>query len=614
MIDFKSKLILFLYLLGPLILLFKAVQLQFWDTSYSEKAKNNTMSKKTIYPARGLIYDRNSNLLINNQPVYDLMCTYNQVPENIDTARFCELLDITKETFDKNINKNWRSVRYSKRVPFVFLKKIPPITYARLQESLYEYPGFFVNVRNIRTYPDSIGCHLLGYISEASPKEISDSLTDYKAGDYLGKTGLELIYEKELRGTKGIEFVLKDNLGRTVGSFQGGELDSNAVAGQDLITTIDLELQRYGEKLMQGKTGAIVALQPETGEILSMVSAPTYNPNDLIVNRNRGKAFEKLLTDTLKPFFDRSVQAKYPPGSLFKSIVALIAMQEGVLAPNQGFTCNGGYTYRGHRWGCHAHPPVNNVSKAITYSCNTYFYQTFRNIVDKYSFYNPQRGLDTFVNHLYDFGMGHKLGIDFPGEKAGNVPTSKYYDKVYPRHKGSWKSPTIVSVGIGQGEMQLTTLQMANLAAIIGNKGWYWTPHLVKEFKDEFNNIQEVDIKYKKVRVDSQYFTPIVDGMENVVEFGTARLAQVPGISVCGKTGTAQNPHGKDHSIFFAFAPKENPKIAIAVYVENAGYGGSYAAPIASLMIEKFINDSIVAPNRTYLEDRMLNLNLIEAQ
>ncbi|MBK8557676.1 MAG: penicillin-binding protein 2 [Lewinellaceae bacterium] len=482
--------------------------------------------------------------------------------------------------------------------------------YARLQEQLYKYPGFFVQVRNIRGYAYKVGAHLLGYINEVDQRDIDQGNGVYSSGDYIGAAGIEYEYESYLRGKKGVSFQLKDNLGRIVGRLENGDRDSAAVSGSDLITGIDIDLQEYGELLMQNKTGSIVAIEPKTGEILAMVSAPTYDPNLLMMTQTRGEIFSKLLTDPLKPFFDRTVMAKYPPGSIFKTVVSLVGMQEGTLNPNHGIACHGGYFYAGRTYGCHHHAPVNNAVDALGYSCNTYYFTEFRNIVDKFGFSNPQKGLDVFGKYCHEMGLGEQLQIDYPNESRGNIPDSKYYDGIYPRNRGGWRSPTIMSVGIGQGEVQLTTLQMANLAALIANGGYWYPPHLAKKFKDN-RTIPERFLKKREVSIDPAYFKIVQEGMAQCVIKGTARACAIPDIQVCGKTGTSQNPHGDDHSVFFAFAPKENPKIAIAVYVENAGWGSSYAAPIASLMIEKYLNRSI-RPERLPMEERMFKANLID--
>lgn len=607
----RSFFIKLLFLVAAGLLLFKVAQIQILDTSYEERATATAVDNYTLYPSRGLLIDRNGKLLINNNPMYDLRVTYNQLDPKMDTMKMCKLLGINKESFKKRINKNFGDVRYSRRIPFTFESKISSKTYAKLQEHLHEYPGFSIQLRNVRSYPHQNAPHVLGYLSEVNKKQIEESDGAYQTFDYIGTSGLELKYEKELRGQKGIKKVLKDNLGREVGPYQNGNQDKPAVSGADITTTLDLDLQKYGEFLMQNKIGSIVAIEPESGEILAMVSTPSYNPNLLTINRDRGQAYNQLLQDSLNPFFDRSVMAQYPPGSIFKTVVALIAMQEGILNPNRGITCNAGYYYKGQRRGCHQHSYCYDVSKALEHSCNAYFFTVLRDIVDKDGFNNPHSGLDMFNSYLEKFGLGDALGVDIPNEMKGNIPTSEYYDFLYPRNKGSWKSPTIMSIGIGQGEIQMTTLQMANLAATIGNKGFYYTPHLIKKFSDPNLKIPEKYSVKRQVSIDPVHFDPVIRGMLQAVEFGTGTLAKIKGTEVCGKTGTSQNPHGKDHSVFFAFAPKENPKIAIAVYVENGGWGSSYAAPIAGLMMEEYLNRSI-DQSKIWIEERMVNTNLIE--
>jgi penicillin-binding protein 2 len=449
---------------------------------------------------------------------------------------------------------------------------------------------------------------VLGYINEVDPRDIERSQGKYETGDYIGAAGLESGYEDYLRGKKGVTNLLRDNLGRIVGRYKQGERDSAAIAGKDLVSSIDINLQAYGEKLMQNKTGSVVAIDPKTGQILAMISAPTYNPNLLVMTNERGQEFSRLLTDPLRYFFDRTVMAKYPPGSIFKTVVSLVGLQEGISNPNRGQSCPGGYFYGGRLYKCHNHPGVGDLTDALANSCNAYYFTEFRNIVDHYGYNNPHKGLDVFKDYCKQLGLGVKLGIDYPNENAGNVPGSAYYDKIYPKRLGGWHSPTIMSLGIGQGELQLTTLQMANLAACIANRGYWIAPHLIKEFKDGTPVPAYLEEKHQ-VSINRNNFEMVIEGMEQCVVRGTARIAQVPGISVCGKTGTSQNPHGDDHSVFFAFAPKDDPKIAIAVYVENAGWGASYAAPIAGLMIEKLLNDTI-ATDRLPIEERMVKADL----
>ncbi len=606
----RQRTIQIVMLACALILLGKAAQIQLFDDSLSRRADATTIHKMTAYPPRGLVYDRNDTLIINNNAMYDLMVTYNQIAPGMDTSKLCNLLGITKDDFRTFLKKDWRSGKFSRSVPFVFMKKLSTVTYARLQECLYEFPGFFVQVRTIRAYPHSAGAHVLGYINEVDPRDIEKSGGVYASGDYIGASGLESEHEARLRGSKGCTFLLKDNLGRIVGGYADGERDTLPVSGDDLVSSIDIRLQKFGEELMANKTGSVVAIEPSTGEILAMISLPTYDPNDLTMTKDRGPVFSRLLTDPLKPFFDRTVMAKYPPGSIFKTVISLIGMQEGTLNPNAGMSCSGGYFYAGRLYKCHHRGTVSNVVDALAYSCNTYYFSEFRDIVDKHGFNNPHPGLDKFAKYCHEFGLGRKLGVDYPNENAGNIPDSKYYDRIYPKKLGGWRSPTIMSCGIGQGELQLTTLQMANLAACIANRGYWYPPHLAKHFKTG-GEIPKPFLQAQKVSIDKKYFELVVEGMAQCVNRGTARSCAIPDIQVCGKTGTSQNPHGDDHSVFFAFAPKDKPRIAIAVYVENATWGSTYAAPIASLMIEKYINDTIAA-DRKPMEERMRNANLTD--
>ncbi len=590
--SYRQNTIRNIIVLGALILIGKIMYLQLFDKSIKARANSIAIDKNIIYPSRGLFYDRNEKILNYNSPIYDLMVTYNQLDPKMDTTLVCNILEISKEDFLKRINKDFYNHRYSKALPFVFMTKVSPEKYARLQENLFELPGFSVILRNVRGYPDTIAAHALGYISEVNAKQIKKEPAFYNLGDYIGSTGLEAYYERSLRGQKGIKYMLKDNLGRVVSAYQDGALDSVAVSGEDIVISIDKELQRLGESLMQHKIGGIVAIDPRNGEILSMVSAPTYDPNILAIHRERGKAYQALSSDPTKPLFNRAIGAQYPPGSLLKPIVGLIGLQEEVWNVNRGVVCNGGYQNFNIFMGCHHHAPISNISEAIQHSCNSYFFTLFRAIIDKNGYYNSAEGLNIFNKYLYQMGFGQKLGVDFLGEKTGNVPTVAYFDKLY--HK-KWRSPTIISLGIGQGELELTTLQMANIAAMLANRGFFYTPHLIKKYK---NSNREINPKFRlkrEVDIDAELFEPIIEGMERVIDSGTGQRARVDGIKICGKTGTAQNTNknGKDHSIFFAFAPRENPKIAIAVYIENAGFGGTYAAPIAGLMIEQYLKGEI---------------------
>ena len=481
----RQRSIQLVFLVCAVALTLKAAQLQLFDDSFRRRADATTIQKLTVYPPRGLVYDRKGRLIVNNEATYDLMVTYSQVElKKMDTPKFCNILGITAEEFKENLNKDWRSGKFSKSVPFVFLKKLSFQTYALLQESLYEFPGFFVQVRNIRGYPYHVGAHVLGYINEVDPRDIERGKGLYVSGDYIGSAGLESEYEPYLRGEKGTTSLLKDNLGRIVGKYKNGEFDQAATSGSDLISSINIDLQAYGEYLMQNKTGSIVAIEPKTGQILCMISAPTYDPNELTMTQGRGQVFSRLLTDPLKPFFDRTVMAKYPPGSIFKTVVSLIGMQEGTMNPEGGFNCNGGYFYAGRLYKCHHRGHLNNVVDAIAYSCNTFYMSEYRDIIEKFGFTNPDQGLDLFNKYMTEFGFGRQLGIDYPNESPGSFPTSAYYNRLYPKNLGGWRSPFIMSCGIGQGELQLTTLQMANLAACIANTGYWYAPHLAKEFRD----------------------------------------------------------------------------------------------------------------------------------
>jgi penicillin-binding protein 2 len=587
-------------------LIITLAKIQLFNPYYSNKASSTTLNQNTIYPSRGLFYDRNGKVLVINYPTYDLYVTYKELMPGMDTTLFCELLHISKETFEENLDKDWSTGKYSRSIPFVFLKSIPPEVFLPFQENSFRFPGFKGLLRSIREYPEPHGANYLGYISEVTKEEIERSDGKYRLGDYIGTSGLEKIYEDAIRGSNGVEFVLKDNLGREVGHFEHGKLDKEAVSGSDIKMSIDIELQKYGDTLMQNKVGGIVAIEPSTGEILCQVTAPTYNPNLLSIHNNRGVAYAYLLKDTLKPLFDRSSNAKYPPGSIFKPILALIAQQEGVLHDYTSHTCTGAYYYKNVSYGCHQHPQPYKLSVALQHSCNSYFIQTFRDLIEIEGFNKPQVGLDILVKYLGAFGLGKPLYTDVSTESGGFIPTSEFYTRMYKTDQ--WRSTYFVSVGIGQGELQLSTIQMANLAAIIANRGYYYTPHLVKSFIGNQLEIPERFRTQNRVPIDEKYFEPVIEGMEMAVQSGTAYLAYNPEITTCGKTGTSQNPHGESHSVFFAFAPKDHPKIAIAVYVENAGAGGAVAAPIASLMIEKYLNKIV---KRKDLEESMIKKSLV---
>lgn len=595
------------------ILLFQAFYIQFLDKDIRRRAQYAALEKVVSYPARGAIYDRNSKLLVYNNPVYDIEALYRKIDKNMDTARFCQLLGIDRASFISELNKDWSNKQFSKSKPFPFIKRVPVDQFAGFQEMMHEFPGFSAQLRYIRGYPRPIAAHAMGYISEVDPAEIEKSNGVYERGDYKGTSGLERAYESQLKGDKGYKYLLKDNVGVTVGSYQNGALDSAARSGDELMVSLDADLQEYGERLMQNKRGSVVAIEPSTGEILCLISAPTYNPNLLTVDRDRGRYFAALVQDTLKPLFDRTVQAQYPPGSIFKTVVALAGLQMGVLDPNKGTHCGGSYTL-GRVYKCsHIHYDPRSLGDALEQSCNVYFYQKIQDIMNKYGADKPGKGLDEFAEYMRQFGLGKMLGMDYFNELPGTIPTDAYYKRHYYRlfRDSTWKAAYEISIGIGQGVIQLTTAQMANLCAAIANRGYWITPHFYKGvIKNHKLQPQDKFVEKHTIEIDPRHFETVIEGMERAVLTGTARIAQLKGIEVCGKTGTAQNPHGADHSVFCAFAPKVNPKIAIAVIVENSGFGSTYAAPVASLLMEKYINGHIDS-SRHWLEKRTLEQDLI---
>ncbi|MBL0192042.1 MAG: penicillin-binding protein 2 [Saprospiraceae bacterium] len=601
----RHRHIIAFFIMIGVVMLIKAAHIQLFDSYYKQKASNLTIEKKVIYPGRGLILDRNKKLLVFNEPIYEILMQYNLVNKKMDTSKFCKLLNITKDEFIQYSTKDWKDVRYSKFIPYVFLRKVSPAIYSRFQESIHEFPGFSIQAGITRGYESSIAANILGYIKEVDNNQLLSQANQYKVGDYIGAIGLEKQYETYLKGVNGTEFRLKDNLGRFVGPYKEGSVDSTAIAGKDLELSIDAELQQLGEELMANKIGSIVAIEPSSGEILAMVSAPSFDPNIMTIGKEDKQSIRALFTDPSKPLFNRAVSAKYPPGSIFKALVALIGLQEKIITPDRGYPCRGAYYIGGQARKCHRHPGIGDLPTAIAWSCNSYFFQTYREIIDHYG--RPQLGLDVFNKYLHTLGLGVGLGVDLPTETRGFVPTSSYYNK----KKGErWKSPWIMSNGIGQGELQLTTLQMANIGAMIANNGWFIRPHLVKGFANDPQLPLPFSTDKISMGIEPHHFLPIKEGMEQVVSRGTARSAFIADIAVCGKTGTAQNTHGKDHSVFLGFAPKNNPTIAVAVYVENAGWGADFAAPIASLIMEKWIRKSI-SPARQFWEKKMKEKRLI---
>jgi len=603
------------FVIGALLLLGKAFHLQIGSRKMRSAADGVGNTQIVQYPARGLMIDRKGKLLTVNQSAYQIELThylFEREAESFDTSKFCRLLNITEEYFIEAVNKDFsRDIRYSRYKPFVFLNNIPQQQFATFQESLHEFPGFQARLRSLRAYPFPMGGHLIGYMGEVSQKQIDRDSLFYTRGDYIGVSGMEYKYERVPRGRKGSRMVLLDKMGREVSETLEGDLDIAAQSGADLLTTIDIDLQAYGEQLMQNKVGSIVAIEPETGEILAMISAPSYDPRLLGIGRKRGPAFAALARDTLQPLLNRAINGKYPPGSPFKTLVALIAMQQGTLNPERGIACQGAFFSNGKRLtGCHAHPYCHNVETAIAQSCNNYFITAFLENLNRYGHRSPSRGLDEFNRYLYQFGMGVKTGIDYPGEIKGHVPTPAFYERRF-KSDDFWRAIWIRSLAIGQGEYEVTNLQMANLAAAIANRGYWETPHLVRGLRIGPDSITAPphQIYRHNIDIDKEHFETVVRGMRQTFASGTAYRSEVPGLDICGKTGTAENA-GADHSILFAFAPMHNPKIAVSVYIENGGFGSTYAAPIASLLIEKYINGEILE-NRKWLEDRMLEANLI---
>lgn len=604
----REKILKGVFAVVAIMLLFTCFRLQVVDTSYQQQ--HSYRQAVVLYPSRGAIKDRNGKLLVVNEAMYDLKATYNTIKKNdIDTAALCQLLEISDSTFLANLNKDFRKKEFSEKKPYTFLSQISANKFAPLEEQLYRFPGFESTRKSVRGYPHHVGAHMLGYISEASPSQIKKSNGEYKRGDYLGTSGLELYYESELKGIKGVEHVLKDKWGKRQGSYKEGELDIAAKSGYDLVTSIDLELQEYGEQLMQNKIGAIVAIEPSTGEILAMVSAPSYDPEILAVNKDRQEAYKGLSQDSLIPLFNRALMAQYPPGSIFKPVLSAIALQEGILTPDRGMACRGGFVYGGLRVGCHGHAPISSVGNAIQYSCNNYYCQAFRELVNIYGFYYPEKGMDRLADHLHAWGLGDRLGVDLPNEARGHVPTADYYNRKHGA--GNWKFSTAVSVGIGQGELEITPVQMANMACIIANRGHYYIPHFAKQLKGDTSNVLQKYREKQYTKVHPRHFEPVIKGMADVMTAGTGRRSMISDIVLCGKTGTVENSKGKDHSTFIAFAPRDNPKIAIAVYVENGGFGSTYGGPISSLMIEKFLRGHIEGKQRLALEKFILNADLV---
>ena len=606
----KNKLLIGLVAVA-FILLAKIFYIQIVDDTYKISAENNSMVYEIIYPTRGVIYDRNGTIIVGNKVAYDILVTPREV-KDFDTLMLAQVLD-TSVTFIRDKMAEYR--RNRKRIGFqsmTMLRQIPTETYNRFAEVQYQFPGFKGQVRSIRDYPVNAGGNLLGYVSEVDAAYLKAHPDEYRSGDYAGRTGIEAAREKDLRGVKGYHIFLRNSHNQIEQPYKDGEMDKEAIPGHDIVTTIDAELQQYGQRLMQNKVGSVVAIEPGSGEILAMVSSPGIDVSQLA---DFSRHYNEIMNDPYKPMFNRAVQAPYPPGSVFKLVNGLIGLQEGTLRPDSMFPCAHGYPLADHRPGCHGHKSPINLEEAIMMSCNSYFTFALRDILENKKYPDMDAALDKWHEYVESMGFGRKLGSDFPSELGGTIPTSKLYNRLYKKELGGWKFNTIKSISIGQGEVGVTPMQIANLAATVANRGYYYIPHIVKESPGI-----EIDPKYKErqyTMVDTTEYKKVIQGMWRAVNSGagmggTAWAAHVDGLDICGKTGTAQNPRGADNSVFICFAPKDDPKIAIAVYVENGGFGATWAVPIASLLVEKYLKGGIADnPARKAVEQRVLDGDLM---
>ena len=591
---------------AAVILLVRIFSLQILDDHYKEDADNNTTVREIIYPTRGVIYDRNGKILVGNKVAYDIIVNPREVPP-FDTVALATVLDVTPEFIRGKMQEYERNRRKIGFQSVTMLKQLPAETYNKFAEVQYRFPGFKGQVRGIREYPINAGGNLLGYVSEVNQDYINRHPGEYRSGDYAGMTGIEAAREKDLRGEKGYHIFLRNSRNQIEQPYKDGEMDKEAVPGHDIVTTIDADLQQYGQELMQNKVGAIVAIEPATGEILALVSSPGINVDQLA---DIGKHYDEIVSNPYRPMYNRAVQASYPPGSVFKLVNGLVGLQEGVLRPEMMYPCSHGYHFgAGHKLGCHGHKSPLNMEESIMMSCNAYYCYVLKNILDNRRYDGIDESMDHWHDMVESFGFGRKLGSDFPAELSGSIPTSKTYNRAYG--KGRWNSTTVISLSIGQGEILATPMHLANLCATVANRGHYYIPHIIKASEGV-----EIDPKYYQrqyTQVDTVHFPKVIKGMWRAVNSGagmggTAWIAHIDGLDVCGKTGTAQNPRGADNSVFICFAPMDNPKIAIAAYVENGGFGATYAAPMASLMVEKYLKGEV---RREDLEKRMKEANLM---
>lgn len=620
--NLKNRRVVFLalFLIVGVIFTGRLFYMQVMDDKWIERSAEVSQRKINIKPPRGIIYDRYNQKIVANKTYYNIMFVEENI-KDLDTLALAELFDmdtadvrnrfleikqsLDRKTRNKKTGNDTIVNDYRRYLPYAFLKEMSAEEIAEIALDLPNFEGFYEEPISMRNYPYPNAGNIFGYLNEIRPRELNADRYFYSIGDLIGRSGLEKYYEHHLRGRKGTKFILSSARGKVVDNFADGKLDTIAVQGPSLTLGLDIELQAYGERLMQNKLGTIVAIEPSSGEILSMVSAPSFDPNDMVGSRNVQKNYMRLSQDSLKPLYPRPLQSEYPPGSIFKAVQALVGMQEGVITENSSFPCNKSMV------GCHNHPTAQNVQEAIQYSCNPYFYYVVRRIIqqgkDKNLYKDAEIGQNKWVDYMHSFGLGLRPAIDIYGVRPGLIPTVSFYDKWYGKNRWAWS--TIRSNSIGQGEVKLTPLQMANLAAIFANRGYYFEPHFVKSIGDE--GPLAIYLEKKKTLVDETYFQPIAEGMRRVVNEpgGTARRAKIQDLIVAGKTGTAQNPHGEDHSVFIAFAPFDNPKIAIAVFVENAGFGGTWAAPIASLMIEKYLKREVTDKRK---EQRILEAEIIK--
>lgn len=606
----RKLLLVAIIVITGVVFITRLFYLQVYNTSFQKLSENNAVKVLYDYPQRGYIFDRNGILIVSNQPSYDVMFIPKEV-KTLDTLEFCDLLKITKEDFISILKK---ADKYSPRLPSILIPQLTKREYAYLSEKMHKYQGFYIQKRSLRDYQVSHSSNVLGYIAEVN-KTIIKKNPYYHMGDLIGSAGVEQQYEKVLRGIKGVKYIQKDHFNRDIGAYKKGVFDTLPIKGRDIMLTIDETLQKYGEELMINKRGGIVAIEPATGEILALITAPNYDPA-LLVGRERSKNFTKLWYDTIsRPLFDRVLQGEYPPGSTFKTLIALIGLQEKIIDTKERIYCNGSYNYGGKKpLSCHQHISPLSMVGAIAKSCNSYFCTVYRRIIEKYS--TPQEGIDNFRRHLESFGLGNYMGYDLPAGRPGLIPDSKFYNRWYEYPKYKWYATATISNAIGQGEIVLTPMQMVNFTAAIANRGWYYKPHILKNVIGT-DTISKLYTERYNTTIDKKYFEPVVQGMFDVYNKGTASFLQIPGIEICGKTGTSENYikiNGKrmqltDHSIFVAFAPKDNPTIAIAVFIENGYWGSRWAGRIAGLMIEKYIKGEI---SRKDMEAFVLNGSLEE--